>query len=258
MNDWNAKLYMKFEKQRTRPAIDLINSLEIESVNRILDVGCGPANSTEQLYKKWKDSEIIGIDSSENMIANAKKRLDNVEFQLHDASKDLSSLGKFDIIFSNAVIQWIPDQVTLIKNLYSILNIDGVLAIQVPNVKNMAISKAISETVNSKKWIKTLASDIGLIMNDINFYYSICSNICSDFNLWVTDYYHIMQSHNAILNWYKSTGLKPYFEQIDSKLHKEFEEEILTKIIKWYPREDDEKVLFPFTRQFMTLYKHKN
>ena len=95
---------------------------------------------------------------------------------------------------------------------------------------------------------------------NIKFFSNIryTATFTSGFNLWVTDYYHVMQSHEVILNLYKSTGLKPYFERIDSSLHNEFEEDILSSIIKYYQCGIDKKVLSPFTKQLMILYKHKD
>ena len=114
MSDWKPSLYLKFEKERTQPAIDLVNRIEIKSPKRIIDIGCGPGNSTKVLQEKWEKAEIIGIDSSSAMIEKAKENYAGIDFIQYDASSDLSFLGKFDIIFSNAAFQWIPDNHLLI------------------------------------------------------------------------------------------------------------------------------------------------
>ena len=102
MIDWNPDLYLKFGKERTLPSKDLISRIGLENPARILDIGCGSGNSTNELKKRWPNAEIIGIDNSSTMIEKAQLLYPEIDFRLMDATEDLSSLGKFDIVFSNA------------------------------------------------------------------------------------------------------------------------------------------------------------
>ena len=99
MLDWNPDLYLQFKKERTLPAKDLISRIELVNPKRILDVGCGSGNSTHELKKRWPNAEIIGIDNSSTMIEKAQLLYPEIDFRLMDATEDLSSLGKFDIVF---------------------------------------------------------------------------------------------------------------------------------------------------------------
>jgi len=121
--NWNSEQYLKFKSERTQPAVDLANRIKTNRSKKILDVGCGPGNSTQVLYEKFPRAYILGIDSSQDMIDAAKKNYPYMDFRLCDASKDLTELDKdFDIVFSNACIQWIPDHERLLKNMIDLLN----------------------------------------------------------------------------------------------------------------------------------------
>ena len=133
MGSWNAGDYLKFGTERTQPAVDLAGRIGLSSPASVLDVGCGPGNSTQVLQARFPEAEIIGIDSSEEMLQAARENLPGLEFLSCDVSCELSALNRrFDVVFSNACIQWVPDHPALLKNLMGLLNPGGVLAVQTP------------------------------------------------------------------------------------------------------------------------------
>jgi len=256
MKDWNPDLYKRFEKQRTQPVKDLINSIELKNVNTIIDIGCGPGNSTEQLAIRWNKASIVGIDNSANMIRESKKRLPNVKFEQRDASQDLSDLGTYDLVFSNAAIQWMPNHNELLHKFFGMVRKDGALAIQIPDVSNMGIQRAVKETALNKRWISKFSTESQSNDGNAENYYDICSNLNEEIYVWETDYYHVMGSHQNIIEWYKSTGMKPYLDQLTEEHEKmEFEQEVLERTIMAYRKQDNGKVLFPFNRIFFIIYK---
>ena len=131
--NWNSEQYLKFKNERTQPAIDLANRISVQNPKKILDIGCGPGNSTEVLRRKYPDAYILGVDKSEEMIKTAKEKYPNLDFQICDAGAELSKLDHdFDIVFSNACIQWVPNHPQLLREMLGLLNENGVLAVQIP------------------------------------------------------------------------------------------------------------------------------
>ncbi len=252
MSDWIPKGYLIFEKERSRPALDLVMHIDHPDPVNILDVGCGPGNSTNILYTRWKNAKITGIDSSQAMIDTAKKTNSAIDWILCDAGEDLSHLGQFDIIFSNAAFQWIPGNDILIPRLFNMLNPDGILAAQIPYVKEMPIHNIIMNLVSSSKWsehFEYLSSTYKL--HSPGFYYDILCGVTKDINLWETRYFHVMNSYDDILQWYSCTGLRPYLDCLhDDKKKMEFKEDISTELKKHYIKYKDGKILFPFNRIF--------
>lgn len=131
---WNADIYDSFGKERMQPSIDLAARLKDKKFKRILDVGCGSGMSTAAILSTWKDAEVIGVDLSEEMLQNARETMPQVQFIRRNCSKPLLDMGTFDLIFSNAFLQWIPNQEEIINQAFSMLKEGGVLAVQIPHI----------------------------------------------------------------------------------------------------------------------------
>ncbi len=250
MNDWNPKLYMTFGSERTQPSIDLMAKLNIEPES-VIDIGCGPGNSTQVLAKRWPNADITGLDSSPAMIRQASQEYPGQEWIVSDALT-FSPDRTYDLVFSNAVIQWIPDQESLLKKFHDILSDTGVLAVQVPLFFDMPLSAAITDTAAALRWEEKTrpASDL-LTIHDYSFYYDQLSAMFRSVELWETHYMNIMDSHEAIIEMMRSTGLKPYLECLkDPTESLAFEQEVLHKIRQVYPTQQDGTVILPFKRLF--------
>lgn len=255
MSNWDSIQYLKFSKERTQPAIDLANRIEINPQS-IIDIGCGPGNSTAILAEKFLNAKILGIDNSENMIASAKKNYSDIEFMLCDAENGFSELErKFDVVFSNACIQWIPNHEKLLKNMMSLLNKNGILAIQTPMNYEEPIHKIIAKVTKSDKW-KDKFPNPRIFYNLMpSEYYDILSKISLDFTMWTTTYFHRMKSHDSIIEWYRGTGLRPYLNVLDENDKLEFEKDIFVEVVKAYPTQRNGEIIFRFPRFFFTARK---
>jgi trans-aconitate 2-methyltransferase len=256
MGDWKPELYLKFEKQRTQPAIDLVSRIDLSAPKRIIDIGCGPGNSTLALKNRWSNAMITGLDSSPAMIAQASKTDRDIQWVCADASSDLSGLGKFDIVFSNAAIQWMPDHDKLLPNLFSLLESGGMLAVQVPNTTKMPVQTALDSLVHSERWRARLSGESSHSSFSAPYYYDVLSALSRDVDLWETHYYHVMENHHSIVQWYSSTGLRPYLNRLDNESdQEEFLTEFQDALKVAYPIQNDGSVLFPFTRIFFLARK---
>ncbi|MCC3865111.1 methyltransferase domain-containing protein [Terrisporobacter petrolearius] len=259
MLDWNPDLYLKFEKERTLPAKDLISRIEAINPKKILDVGCGSGNSTHELKKRWPNSEIIGIDNSKAMIEKARSLYDDTKFILQDATDDLSALGKFDIIFSNAAIQRIPDHENLIKSLYNSLEDEGILAIQLPLVDEVKAQQALYELEHVKKYKQYLDNrSLRFNTKSKEYYYDILSSLFNpeSIYIWSTTYTHAMDSLDDILKWYESTTLVPYLDSFpNEEIISNFKNNFYIKLKNVYFPRPNGSVLFNYERLFLVAAK---
>lgn len=256
MNDWNPDLYMQFSSERTQPSIDLIGRINQIEPKSIIDIGCGPGNSTQVLVNRWPKTRITGLDSSTAMIKKAKKDYPNQEWIVADALTYEPEI-KYDIIFSNAVIQWITNHEKLLTKFHEILSDNGIVAIQIPLFWDMPLGEIINNTAKDDRW-KTKTESVSdlFTIHDYSFYYDQLSELFNSIEMWETHYMHILNSHIAILEMMRSTGLKPYLERLDDDSEKnEFEEEVLKKVRNAYPIQKNRKVLLPFKRLFFIGYK---
>ncbi len=181
-SDWKPEWYLRFVKQRTQPAIDLAGRIAAEAPKRILDIGCGPGNSTAVLRNRWPDADVTGLDSSPAMIAQARETDGGVRWICADASGDLRPHGRFDIVFSNAAIQWMPEHGRLLPNFFALLMKGGALAVQVPDTSRMPIHLALQELAGGGKWRFELKSGTYSSFS-APYYYDILSALTTDFDL---------------------------------------------------------------------------
>lgn len=256
MSDWNSRLYLKFIAQRTQPAIDLAARLTVTDPAKALDVGCGPGNSTAVVMERCPRAEVTGVDSSKDMLARARADHPGASYVLCDVGSQLGVLGNdWDVIFSNACLQWVPDHAKVLSKLVSMLRKGGQLAVQIPVNHREPIEKVIKETAASGRWRSHFGSDNVYHTLDQRAYYDLLSGICSHVDIWQTTYYHVMPSHEAILEWYRSTGLKPYLDALTDSDKAAFEGDILEGLRREYPLQADGCVLFPFPRLFFVAEK---
>lgn len=256
MSEWSPELYLKFKSQRTQPAIDLLSRIECKKPKRILDIGSGPGNSSSELRKKWNNAEIIGIDNSTAMIKKAEDSFPKITFIKKDATGNIDTLGMFDIIFSNAAVQWMEGVEELLPYWFSRLNPSGIMAMQIPNPTTMPINIAVKETMNENKWqSKFEGFSVGWDLNEPEHYYGMLSCLTGGIEVWETNYYHVMPGHEAIIDWWSSTGFKPHYAILDNDEKHLFTNAVLNRIKKMYPIQADGSVLFPFRRIFFTITK---
>lgn len=240
-----------FKNERTQPAIDLVNHIYINDPRRIIDIGCGPGNSTQVLAQRFPNAYILGVDSSSNMIETAKRDYHNIDFNICDVNKDLSMIdNNFDIVFSNACIQWIPDHNQLLKNMMGLLKIGGILAVQTPMNYKEPIHKIISEVSTNKKWESEFTNPRIFYNLSQTEYFDLLSDISSEFSMWETIYCHKLKSHKEIMEWYRSTGLRPYLDILSEEKKKSFEQDIFNRLVKEYPKQKNGNIIFRFPRFF--------
>jgi trans-aconitate 2-methyltransferase len=269
--DWSAAQYLKFEGERTRPARDLLAQVPSTlQPKRIIDLGCGPGNSTAILRGRYPHAHLSGMDSSPDMIAKARERLPDVDFQIADlktyqppsiiTTAGGSNGGKdaedVDLYFSNAVFQWLDgeDRLGVIKRLMRTQKPGGVFAWQVPDNFLEYSHAAMRDIAATSPWAEVFA--VGkdptreLIQSPQQLYDEL-KPLCSHMSIWHTYYQVILENHEGIVEWVKGTGLRPFLDPLPEELRVGFLKAYLERLKKHYPTQHDGKVLLRYPRLFV-------
>jgi trans-aconitate 2-methyltransferase len=249
---WDSQLYLRYERERTQPSIDLVAKIDLESPEAIIDLGCGPGNSTRVLQERWPRSQITGLDSSTAMIEKARQSSGAIEWKVGDI-QTWSEPDRFDLIFANASLHWLADHRTLTKRLLDAVKPWGILAFQMPALYNQPAAQAVHDLSESPKWKSYRLSERYILRTHTpGEYYDWLAPLSKQLHIWETVYFHEMANHDAIVEFYSSTGLKPYLEGLPSvELRNRFTESVLDTYERLFPTQSNGKVLFPFRRIFV-------
>jgi trans-aconitate 2-methyltransferase len=248
--DWNTQLYLRFERERTQPSRDLLARIAIDHPEEIVDLGCGPGNSTAVLRERWPLAKIVGVDNSPAMLEQAKKTDEKTEWRCEDISSWRSS-SQVDLIFANASLHWLPDHESLLHSLMQQLKPGGTLAFQVPALYDQPATAAIREISGLDSW-KIYAPKSFPFVHPAPIYHDYLAGEAGSIDLWETIYYHQLPDHTAILDWYGSAGLRPYLEALpDDTTRKQFQQQLLGRFRTLFPQRTNGDVLLPFCRLFV-------
>jgi trans-aconitate 2-methyltransferase len=256
MPTWDAQLYLRFANERTQPSLDLVARIKVENPQHIIDIGCGPGNSTAVLRQRWPDAEVVGLDNSPEMIAAAAVSYPDQAWVLADAASWVAD-RHFDLVFSNAALQWLPDHERLFPHLFEQVGDGGALAVQMPAHYHGSFHQVMLEVANDPAWSHLMdPARNALTKQPPAFYYDVLQPVASHIDLWETEYNHIMESPQAIIDWFRGTGMRPFLEVLPTKAEQQrFEQLVLKGCTERYLRQKDGKVLFPFRRLFLVAYR---
>jgi trans-aconitate 2-methyltransferase len=252
MEDWSARQYLKFEDERTRPPRDLLAQVPLDKPRLVVDLGCGPGNSTELLVARFPQAEVVGLDSSPDMLRKARERLPNCKFVQADIAT-WTPEPRTDLVFSNAVLQWLPEHRPVMRRLLEALPPRGVLAVQMPDNTREPALVFQREVGESGPWrdhpeIKAAARRD---LPSPEVYYDLLKPVCSRVDIWHSIYNHVMASPAAITEWFKGSSLQPFLSPLDAAAREQFLAAYTEKIVGAYKPRFDGKVLLRFPRLFI-------
>ncbi|KAL3471072.1 S-adenosyl-L-methionine-dependent methyltransferase [Aspergillus californicus] len=250
--DWSANQYLKFESERTRPSRDLLSQVTLRSPKRVVDLGCGPGNSTAVLLSQYPQARLTGMDSSPDMIQKACATLPNIDFTVDNLST-YSPEGPVDLFFSNAVFQWLPrnERLHVIKRLIESQPSGGIFAFQVPDNLGEPSHVAMRETAVDGPWAEVLSTAGRDSFQTPQEIYDELKPICSDVNIWHTHYNHSLENHEAVVEWVKGTGLRPFIDPLSPADKDAFLKAYLGRLEQLYPKSVDGRVLLRYPRLFV-------
>ncbi|KAA0123114.1 trans-aconitate 2-methyltransferase [Methylobacterium sp. P1-11] len=254
MADWNPALYTRFEDERTRPAAELLARVPLDAPLLAVDLGCGPGNSTALIAARFPDAEVIGLDTSPAMLESARARLPGLAFALADAATWIPERAP-DLIYANAVLQWLPDHASLLPRLFGLLAPDGVLAVQMPDNLAEPTHRLMREVAGVGSWAAAIgdpavAGRLGRMLEPAA-YYDLLAPHAAEVDVWRTAYHHRMADAAAIVEWVSATGLRPFLDPLDAEERAGFLAAYTAEIEAAYPPRSDGRRLLAFPRVFI-------
>lgn len=248
---WDPARYLSFGDERLRPAHDLLARVPLEAPVRIADLGCGPGNATGLLAQRWPGARIVAVDSAPEMLERARES--GIEATWVEA--DLARWAPeepLDLIYANAVFQWLEDHERLFPRLMGFLRPGGALALQMPRNFDAPSHALMRETAASGPWADRLKDVLrGAPVAPPGDYFAILKDHAAGLDIWESEYLHVLEGDDPVLNWTRGTALRPVMDALPAAEYDAFEAAFAERLRRAYPRREDGTTLFPFRRLFI-------
>lgn len=151
MHRWDASTYDRISDPMARWGAAVLDRLELRGDERVLDAGCGTGRVTERLAERLPTGQVVALDASPAMIAEARRRLarfgDRVRYLVADLGRPIPLAQPVDAVLSTATFHWVPDHDALFRNLAAVLRPGGRLVAQCGGTGNIASVQAALATI---------------------------------------------------------------------------------------------------------------
>ena len=256
---FNATDYGLKSQYYSEPIYDLLSKVSYTNPKNILDIGCGSGNSSKAILAKWSEANILGIDSSQSMVAEAIRTnsTEKIKFS-YDSIEGFVFKNKFDIILSFATLQFVFNHNLLLPNLLDKLTTKGILAIQMPNNFDSPLHRAINETALEKPFNEHLVNFNPFNWQDANYYFSILSQIKNvKYKIWEITYFR-NDSLDGLIEWSMTTSMLPYLKKVPATLQSDFVTKVRNIITSQYPVITSNQIVYKQKRIFILIEKVPN
>ncbi|GAA4613796.1 trans-aconitate 2-methyltransferase [Saccharopolyspora hordei] len=249
---WDPQAYLAFSDYRDRPAHDLLARVGAERARRVVDLGCGAGNLTSLLTDRWPEAEVEATDSSPEMVEAARAR--GVPARVEDV-RDWTPLPDTDVVLCNAVLQWVPEHVDLLRRWLPELPAGAWFAFQVPGNFDSPSHVAVRRLLAEPRW-----RDHGIVLRtdpvlDPVGYADVLADLGVAVDAWETTYVHALRGPDPVLEWVTGTALRPVRAALDDAEWAEFRAELAPRLAEAYPQRPDGVTWFPFRRLFVVAHR---
>jgi trans-aconitate 2-methyltransferase len=213
---WSPEQYHKFQAERAAPFEDLVGLGTFRDGMRIVDLGCGTGELTVRLAVLSLGASVLGIDSSETMLARARALTGHgVRFE-QGRIEDWSAEGAYDVVFSHATLQWIDDHDALFARLARALARGGQLLVQMPSNHDHVSHRIVRELAASSPWNERLGGWRRFSpVKPIDQYAELLHGLGLESPTVIEKVYgHVLEDGHGVLEWLKGTLLVPYIERL--------------------------------------------
>ncbi|HSE10788.1 MAG TPA: trans-aconitate 2-methyltransferase [Nocardioidaceae bacterium] len=247
---WDPERYLTYADERGRPFADLLARVAATGVDRVVDLGCGPGNLEAMLAERWPGADVLGLDSSPEMIERAKASgLEGARFEVADL-RAWEAEEPVDVLVSNATLQWVPGHLDLLPHLVSQVAPGGWLAFQVPGNFSEPSHALLHELAGDNRFHEYVD---GVARPDAfgpGVYLEALLGLGCEVDAWETTYLHLLHGEDPVFTWISGTGARPILQALPQPLREEFEAEYKPLLREAYPAGPQGTVL-PFRRVFV-------
>lgn len=257
MPSWDPAVYERYKTYRDRPALDLMVQIPDRRFREIWDLGCGTGEQAALLALRHPMANVHGLDSSPDMLRQAKNRQSDVDWVLASV-EDFAPATPPDLIFTNAALQWLSDHETLLPRLTGLLEPGGVFACQMPMAFETEHHRILRETAEAGPWAALTRGARRINPTpSLTDYHGWLSRTCGEVDLWTTTYLHALEGEDPVVDWMRGTALRPYLDVLagDEALLEAFLDAFRQRIAAAFPPREDGLTLFPFPRLFMVAVR---
>lgn len=256
---WDPAKYVQFGDYRDRPFFDLTSRVHAPRPARVVDLGCGPGNLTATLRERWPDADVVGLDSSAEMLAKAAHLAEgnpSLRFELADIGDWMPS-AETDVVVSNAALQWVPGHQDMMRSWLEALRPGAWFALQVPGNFNAPSHVLMRGLAGSERWSPKLGGVLrgGESVGEPAEYLDILLDAGFTADAWETTYQQVLPGRDAVLRWVRGTALRPVLAVLSTGEGVQFEAEYAAALREAYPQTANGTV-FPFRRIFVVGCKN--
>ena len=245
---WDPVRYLTFADERTRPGLDLMVRIPDVSPKTVVDLGCGTGHLTARLRERWPDAEVLGLDSSAEMVERARQDHAGIEWKV-ETIETWQPIGPVDLIYSNATLHWLGNHEPLFGRLADTIASGGALAVQMPDnwaepthripaevldegsfpdsARNALLRDRVASPAEYRSWLHSL-----------------------DIEMWRTTYFHQLVGEDPVWTWVTGSVLRPVLATLEPADRERFEWDVKARYRDEYPSVDGVTIL-PFSRLFI-------
>ena len=223
---WSPEQYARFRDERSQPFFDLMALVRPREGMRVVDLGCGPGELTRELHQHLGARETVGLDNSDAMLAKARAHVGvGLHFEKAEIA-DFAPQAEYDLVFSNATLNWVEDHPALLRRLTAALAPGGQIAVQVPANDDHPSHATTAEVAQEPPFREALGGFVrrSPVLPPERYAELLDERGYREQHVRLQVYAHRLASREAVVEWVKGTWLNDYQKRLPPALYDRFVE----------------------------------
>lgn len=248
---WNPHTYNQYKNERSAPFFDLLSLVTAKENMKVIDLGSGTGELTLELAKALPGSAVTGIDASAEMLHNATAYSnEQLQFKISSIEAQVSSGEKWDLVFSNAALQWVDNHEQLFPTIISGIRKGGQLAIQMPAQHHNRTNIILNELAEEAPFRSALKDfkRVSPVLDTDRYASILFEQGCSNMTVFEKIYPLLLPDTEALYNWVSGTALIPYIEKLEGNSKENFIAAYKRRLQEYF---NSSPVFYPFKRMLM-------